>query len=177
MIHGNNLLIPGRKVLGWWWNVKQGGSFSKPYIEGAAFYEDTLSQISGSRGRPNVWSSTTCFLYPSAAANKRGDLGMALNYSAGTALLPYVGFAIADDYAGSPPGWSLTGIKASYARPSDNKWGDYNTARLFYPTADAWVVGAHYIASSTNCGTCGRPFFFVIGRSRDYYSWYRWRSY
>ncbi|MBK8049537.1 MAG: hypothetical protein IPK16_21930 [Anaerolineales bacterium] len=72
MIHNTNLAIPGRKVLGWWWNVAQGGSFGRPHIDGAAFYEDTLTQLSGNQGRPLVWNSTICFLYPSVAANKRG---------------------------------------------------------------------------------------------------------
>ena len=29
-IQASNLIVPGRKVLGWWWNVKQGGSFPRP---------------------------------------------------------------------------------------------------------------------------------------------------
>jgi hypothetical protein len=41
---------PGRMVLRWWWTVKQGGSFPLPYIDGVAFFEDTLTQIPGSAG-------------------------------------------------------------------------------------------------------------------------------
>ncbi|MFN8493433.1 MAG: hypothetical protein U0350_37890 [Caldilineaceae bacterium] len=176
MIHGNNAQTPGRKVIGWWWNVGQGGSFARPYIEAAAFYEDTLAQVSGAQGRPYVWNSSICFLFPSAAANKRGDLGLVLNEGTGTNLNPSVDFGIADDYVGVPPGWSLSRVQTSNARPSNNGWGDYNTVRPFYPSNDAWIGGAHYIASTTNCSNCGVPIFFVFGRSRDYYSWARWQG-
>jgi hypothetical protein len=156
--------------------VAQGGSFARPYVEAAAFYEDTLAQVSGAQGRPYVWNSTICFLYPSAAANKRGDLALVLNEGTGTNLNPSVDFAIADDYVTVPPGWSLTRVQTSNARPSDNGWGDYNTVRPFYPSNDTWIGGAHYIASTTNCSNCAVPIFFAFGRSRDYYSWSRWQG-
>ncbi len=176
-LHYNNLNVNGRKVLGWWWNAKQGGSFSQPYIDGYAVYEDTLSQVSGSQGRPYIWSSSNCFGYPSAAANARGDLGFVLNYAnSSDSWKPRVGFIISDDYTAAPPGFSFSGVVASNARPSDNKWGDYNTVRVFQPGQNNWVAGAHYIPGSTNCSVCSAPVFFAFGRSRDYYNWNRWAN-
>ncbi len=175
-IQGSNLIIPGRNVLGWWWNVKQGGNFPRPYIDGAAFYEDTLAQVGGNQGRPLIWNSGTCHLYPSVAANKRGDLGMVLNYGVGSALAPAVGFAIADDYVAAPPGFSYFNVRSSGARPSDNKWGDYNTVRRFNPTPNTWVAGAHFINQNSNCATCGSPVFFNFGRARDRNSWNFWQN-
>ena len=87
------------------------------------------------------------------AANKRGDLGVVINYSAGSALTPAVGFAIADDYVSAPPGFTTFNVRTSGARPSDPKWGDYNTVRRFNPAPNTWVAGAHFINQNTNCPT------------------------
>ena len=175
-VQGKDLAYPGRAVLGWWWNVKQGGSFPRPYIEAAAFFEDTLAQVPGPQGRPLVWSPTTCFLYPSAAANQRGDLGLVFHYGNGPALRPAVGFAIADDFVNAPPAFTYYQVQLSNARPSDTTWGDYNTTRGFYPSQDTWVAGSHYIPGTTNCAACSAPVFFNFGRGRDYQSWYYWRN-
>ena len=177
-LHYANLNVNGRKVLGWWWNAQQGGNFTQPYIDGYAVYEDTLTQVGGAQGRPFIWSSSYCFGYPSVAANVRGDLGIVMDYaSSGDGWKPRVGYSIADDYTNAPPGFTFFGVIASGARPSDNKWGDYNTVRVFQPGQNNWVAAAHYIPGTTNCATCAAPVYFAFGRSRDYYNWSRWASY
>jgi len=168
--------VLGKKVLGWWWNVKAGGKFKQPYIEAAAFYEDNLKQVSGSKGRPYVWNSKTCLAYPAAAPNSRGDVGLVLNYSTGSAKNPSIAFAIADDYVKAPPGWTYYSVRRSNARPSNKKWGDYNTVRTFQPGGHAWVAAAHYIPGRSNCSRCSSPVFFVFGRGRDYENWKYWRQ-
>lgn len=181
-INGTNVMYPGRKILGWWWNVAQGGNFPQPYIEGAAFFEDTfdagLTQVSGNQGRPLLWNSTTCFAYPSVTPNKRGDLGMIFHYGFGSAWNPYIGFSIADDYVAAPAGWTYFFVKPSSARPltvnGNDRWGDYNTVREFEPTERAWVAGSHFINNNGNCDNCARPLYFVFGRERDFQSWWRW---
>jgi hypothetical protein len=176
MIHSLNLKYPGRKVLGWWWNVQEGGSFPQPYIDGVAFFEDNLTQVSGLQGRPFVHNDTTCFLYPSFAANSRGDLGGVLNYSTGTAKVPSSAFVIEDDYVNAAPGFHLSFLAGSNARPSDNVWGDYNTTRVFFPAEDVWVGGVHNITATTNCSNCSNPIYVAFGRGRDFYSWVRWHT-
>ena len=91
-IQGTNQSIPGRKVLGWWWNVKQGGSYPYPYVDAAAFYEDTLTLVEGWEGRPLIWNSGQCFLYPSVSSNKRSDLGVVFHYGSGALQTPSVGY-------------------------------------------------------------------------------------
>jgi hypothetical protein len=177
-IMNSNVKVPGRKVLGVWWNVAQGGSFPRPYIEAAAFYEDTLTQVTGSQGRPILWNSTTCFAYPSVAANKRQDLGVVFNYSGGSRDAPYTGYALADDLTIAPPGWSYYGVRSSFYLPADNRWGDYNTVRQFAPNPIGWVAGTHYIPPTpgSDCTNCSEPFYFVFGRERDFESYDRWRT-
>ena len=89
---------------------------------------------------------------------------------------PDVYFAIADDYATAPPGWGFYQAKSSNARPSDNRYGDYNTTRQFFPTGEVWVGAAHWIRRSTDCSSCSLPFYFAFGRDRDRTSWGYWKN-
>jgi len=176
MLHNSNYKEPGRMVLGWWWNVKQGGGFGQPYIDGFTIYENNLSVLSGAQGRPYLWNPSVCFLYPSAAANKRGDLALVFNASTGSNMNPSVAYAIADDYTAVPPGFTYYTVQASNARPSDNVWGDYNTVRAFLPTQDTWVGAGHTIQSGSNCTYCALPVLFNFGRARDFPSWNGWQD-
>jgi len=174
MIYNSNLKDPGRTVLGWWWNVAEGGSFPHPYIEGAAFYEDGITQVAGNQGRPLIWNSTNCFAYPSIAPNHRQDLGAIFNFSTSAAYQkPNTAYAIADDYSTAPAGWTYFGAAGSNAGPSDNKWGDYNTTRS-YQRLHSWIAAAHYIANASNCATCAEPFWFAFGRERDIVDFLYW---
>ncbi len=175
-IMNTNLKNPGRRVVGWWWNAPQGGGFAQPYINAAAFYEDTLTAVGGAQGRPYIWNSDVCFLYANAAANQRGDLALVVNYSSGAAKNPSVGFMIADDYTTAPPGFTFFTARTGSARPSDNVWGDYNAVRPNYPAERVWTGSSHYIAGGANCSRCATPVFFVFGRERDYGSWNRWQN-
>lgn len=170
-INGKNIKVPGRKVLGWWWSVKQDANFSNPYVDAAAFYEDTLEQVSGGQGRPYIHDPSVCYSYPSVAVNQRGDLGLIVHYGSGASKNPSIGYAMADNFVDAPPGWSLYNVKTSNGRPADNKWGDYNTVRVFDPSHDIWAGAAHYISSATGTGT---PVYFSFGRERDTQSWNYW---
>ena len=176
MLHNSNYKEPGRMVLGWWWNVKQGSGFGQPYINGFTIYENNLTPLSGAQGRPYLGNPSTCFLYPSAAANKRGDLALVFDASTGSNMNPSVAYAIADDFTAVPPGFTYYTAQTGNARPSDNVWGDYNTVRAFLPTQDTWVGAGHTIQSGSNCAYCALPVLFNFGRARDYQSWNGWQD-
>lgn len=169
MIQNNNRKDVGRKILGWWWNSAQGGGFTQPFIDGAAFYEDNLTQVTGAQGRPYVWGSV-CFAYPSVAADTRGDIAMVLNVGNGTNNSPSLYYALSDDYTAAPPGWAITFVRGSSFNPT--RFGDYNTARVYEPSKDTWIGSGHYVDSSNRVA----PVFFTFGRSRDYQSWNRWKT-
>jgi hypothetical protein len=173
-IQGSNLMYRGREVLAWWWNVKQGGGFVNPYVDAAAFFEDTLVQVSGGQGRPYVWSSAGCWLYPSFASNQRGDLGFIIHGAFDSYKRPDVYIGLADDYWSAPPGFPVYLVQESNARPLDKKWGDYNTTRVFAAAQDTWTAASHYIPGSSACTNCSAPVFVNFGRNRDYKSWFRW---
>jgi hypothetical protein len=169
-----NVANPGRNILAWWWNVREGIGFPHPYINGVAFYEDTMSLVSGSQGRPYLWSSVLCLAYPDASTNQREDLGMVFNYSVDPDLhKPYAGFMLQDDYQVALPGGPIYGAVASNAGPSDLVWGDYNTVRAFNHHT-TWIAGVHYIPGSTNCSNCSVPLYFSFGRERDQNNYWWW---
>ncbi len=164
-IQGSNLIVPGRNVLGWWWNVKQGGNFPRPYIDGAAFYEDTLTQVGGAQGRPSDVELKHVLPLPKHGIQQARRLGRGVQLQHRLGADPIRGHRHRRRLRGAPPGWSIFGVRTSNARPSDNKWGDYNTVRRFNPTPNTWVAGAHFIAGTSNCATCASPVFFNFGRS------------
>ena len=174
-IYNKNIKRPGRRVLTWWWNVKQGGGFPMPYIDAASFYEDNLSQVEGWQGRPFIWNATYCYAYPSAAVNQRGDLGLILNYANVAPYNPSVLYIISDEVTNAPPPWSAITLVQGLARPPQNRYGDYNTVRPYYPSAYAWAAGAYYLSGTTGVGY--NPIYFVFGRERDKASWLRWVPY
>jgi len=157
---------PGLAVLGWWWNVAAGGGFSYPYINGAAFYEDSMTLVSGYPGRPYVQGGW-CFSYPSFAPNSRGDLGGVFNFSySPNYQLPSVAYTIADDFWWAPPGWPVYGAAGSSGGASDTRWGDYNTVRAFQ-LGTTWLGAAHFIPTAGNCSNCSVPLWMCFGRVRD----------
>jgi hypothetical protein len=166
----------GRVFLTWFWNARQGGSFPNPYIEAVTVDQGRLVlPASVPSNRPLVWSSTTCFAYPSAAVNNRGDIGLVVNSGTGTDKNPDVAFALADDNAPLPPTWNFTTVISSNGRPTDNRWGDYNTTRVFEPSGRVWVASSHYLTASGASGTgVQKPIYFVYGRERDMPSFLRW---
>ncbi len=152
--------------IGFMWNVQEGNGFTFPYVNAATFKESDKSYI----GRPLVWNPNYCWLYPSMSVNARGDLGMVIN--GGTT--PNLYASIDDDYNGTPPGWEVKWVHSSYARPSDDKWGDYNTSRPNSPTDINWIGGGHTIFQNTCCKAS--IWFFAFGRQRDSNSYWYWQN-
>jgi hypothetical protein len=183
-IMATNVKFPGRKVLGFWWNVAQGGGFARPYVEGFAVFEDTMALVPGAQGRPLIFNQTDCFAYPSITPNKRQDLAAVVHIGRqSTGFKPDVLACIKDDFALAAPGWDpCVTVATSLARPSNNAWGDYNTLREFEPSELFWVLGSHAIKRTTNCSTdgllpvCAQGVYATFGRSREHNNWSRWRT-
>ncbi len=156
-----------RGVIGFMWNVQEGGGFIYPYVNAATFDEATKAYLA----RPYVFNGSYCWLYPSMAVNSRGDLGMVVN--GGT--YPDIYASLDDDYNGAPPGWEVLRVALSNYLPSDDKWGDYNTSRPNHPTSVAFRGGAHAIKTQSAC--CKATIYtFVYGRERDRKSYSYWRT-
>lgn len=153
-----------RGVIGFMWNVQEGDGFAYPYVNAATFNESDRSYI----GRPFIWNPSYCWLYPSVSVNSRGHLGVVVNGG----IYPNLYAAIDDDYNGAPSGWEVKWVNSSFALPSDDAWGDYNTSRPSSPTDVAWIGSGHTIWKSTCCDAS--VWFFSFGRQRDARSYWGW---
>jgi hypothetical protein len=177
----------GRVQTGWikdgtvtfMWNAANGGSFLHPYIDAVRLNLSDLSIVSGIQGQPLIYNTSNSFLYPSAAPNSRGDIGLAFYYSGDTTnansyVYPSLVGSIWDDFSTPPPGWQYYLIAAGKASPGypngspRNVWGNYLSTRPFYPNALAWQVGGSVlIGCGYDGGDCAKPFYAIFGRERD----------
>ncbi|MEW6003029.1 MAG: hypothetical protein AB1638_10340, partial [Nitrospirota bacterium] len=157
---------PGEPVLGFFWNVQEGGGFAMPYVNSAVFKERDRTYLA----RPYIWNASWAWIYAAGAPNARGDLGVSLTHVPNGGY-PNHSVLINDDVNGAPPGWEGYWVVSSgSAGPSDNKWGDYHRVRPHFPaglqwTATGWVLNA----SGTSL-----PKYVIFGRERDNKSLNRW---
>ena len=102
------------------------------------------------------------FLYGSASANNRGDIGIELVYGGGDRY-PSLAAGIADSISGNPPPWDLTTLMVGTNGPSRGEWGDYITTRPSNGSSDSWIsVG--FTLQGCNMDNCIEPRYFVFGR-------------
>ncbi len=150
-----------RGVIGFVWNVAQGGGFSWPYVEAATFDEATKAY----RGRPLVWSPSNAWMYPAVHPNARGDLGVLAFWGSGT-VHPSAAMAISDAYSGAPPPWTFYSATQGSNGPSDNQWGDYARVRPFRGAGTLWAASGYTLSGGTT-GASAVPRYYVFGRWDD----------
>ncbi|MCC6889863.1 MAG: hypothetical protein IT536_15135 [Hyphomicrobiales bacterium] len=143
-------------VIGTMWSSSQGTDRPYPYVRVARFNESTKALIN----EPDMWSSTTAFIYPSVNINGRGHLGGAVFFGGGT-LYPSLATLIWDDFSAAPPGWELYGVVAS--TNGDTTWGDYSTTRRHGASGNTWVATGQYKTSASAV----RTQYVWFGRERD----------
>ena len=157
-------------VIGFYWNVKQGGGFPYPYINAATFRESDRLYLS----RPYIWYSGGAWMYGAAAPNIRGDLGIAALIAGGSVGYPRFQVGMIDDYgplaffhvAGST-NWGLSGSGREGA-------GDYLRVRQFSPVGTIWTASGYY---GTGSPVAYRGKFVAFGRGRELRAWNRWSLY
>lgn len=148
-------------LIGFMWNVGEGGNFPLPHVEVARFFES--NRIKASQGQ--VWGSTTAFLYPSVHPNDRGHLGGTIALRTANSF-PDMAVWIADDFSATiTPLENLTVTTATNG-PGGNRWGDYFATRRDSPYGNTWH-GSGYIQNG-GTGTNNLEFReFWFGRERD----------
>jgi hypothetical protein len=120
-------------VIGFYWNVKQGGGFSYPYVNAATFRESDKAYL----GRPAIYNSDFAFQYGAIAPNIRGDLGAAALIAGGTIGYPKFCVSLDDDFNGVAPPWTFSTVASSSNWGLSNNGregaGDYLRVRQFSP--------------------------------------------
>lgn len=155
--------------LSFFWNVKQGGAFAKPYIEAVKLRESDLAVT----GRPYVWSSTIVYHYVAASPNARGDVALSLFRGVSPGFFPSSLICIDDDYNGVPPGWSCNVLRTGANGPSNNGWGDYIAVRPAHPSTFGWQATS-FTLQGGKTGDFIEPRNYVFGRERDLNQYYRY---
>jgi hypothetical protein len=164
--------VDGSNQLWFWWNASNDGSFPNALIRAAVFNETDKALVS----QPHIWSPSTCFGYPAAAVNKRGNIGMAMalggiDGGGGAAAQGYTG--IIDDY--NWPAISLVFITATGTHNrSDGRFGDYFTVRPHTPCNLVWVSTSYSLENGDAVANVNARYSEFM-RERDYTCYYEWR--
>lgn len=161
-------------VIGFFWNVKQGGAFPYPYVNAATFRESDKVYLA----RPFIWNGSNAWIYGAAAPNIRGDLGIAALAAGGSYGYPGFLIGIDDDFNGVPPGWEVAGIVQStnwgLTGSGGEGAGDYLRVRQFSPLGTIFTASGYY---GTGAPVSYRGRFVAFGRGREQRGWSRWSVY
>jgi hypothetical protein len=155
-------------VIGFFWNVKEGGGFTYPYINAATFRESDKTVL----GRPYLFNQSFAFHYGAAAPNSRGDIGIACLIAGGNQGYPKFVVGLDDDYVGA---WTLlTAVSSTnwgFSGSGGEGAGDYLRVRAHNPASTIWTASGYY--------GLGNPVFYrgrfaAFGRDRERRNWNRW---
>ena len=132
-----------------------------PYIRVARFAVAGMVLLD----TPDIWNPDFAFLYPYAAPNVSGGLGVSL-FLGGGPFLPTHNVCISDDLNALPPPWECAGTIGSTQGPTANQWGDYVSVRTHWPRANTWRATG-YGLSGGGGGNNVTPVYIEFGRGRD----------
>jgi len=157
----NGLGAAGDK-LDFFWNVKEGNGFTRPYVESASFHAGTIAYTL----RKFIFNSTVAFFYAAEGANDRGSVGISVMgfWSAGSGVSPIHYVGIDDDFNGNPPGWEVYGTFGNSGNWTSSNAGDYLRARMHSPSGVAWIASGYSYSSAAGQYL---PHYVVFGRARD----------
>ncbi len=158
-----------QQELWWFWNVRQGGIFTYPYIEAAKFRESDLTYI----GRPLLWSANGAYHYIGAAPNARGDIALSVAFGHPPNRNPGSMVCLDDDFNGDPAPWECYTTMIGAFSPASNRWGDYLRVRPADPADFNWTATAFTLQANTASGAAEAR-NLIFGRERDAWQYFRW---
>ncbi len=123
----------GAGTIGFMWSANRDGSHPLPYIRVARIRQTTKALIN----EPDLWSTSSAWAYPAAAANAQGVAGFTAFYGGGTRH-PWhiVG-------AESGTGWSTLATASSTHSPPNEAWGDYLSCTPHNASSSQWVASGY----------------------------------
>ena len=145
-----------------WTSAQNGAARPYPYTRVAILNPATLAVIS----QPDIYSTTSAWLYPAVSVNERGHLGGVIDNLGGN-LLPTLRALIRDDLSPDPvtSGWETYSVATS-TNGTSGRWGDYNGTVPHEKYPRTWLAVGHVQnGNSINSGSQTHTLWF--GRERD----------
>jgi hypothetical protein len=129
----------GAGTIGFMWSANRDANHPFPYIRVVRINENTKRVID----EPDIWSRTSAWAYPAAAANAQGAVGISAFYGGGTSNPTHVvGVKTAT-------GWDTQVSRASTNGPADQAWGDYVSGIAHHADGTNWVASGFTLQGGT----------------------------
>jgi hypothetical protein len=145
-----------------WASAQNGSSRPWPYTRVVILDPGSLAVIS----QPDIYSTTSAWLYPAIAVNERGHLGGTIDNLGGD-VYPTIRALIRDDLSPDPAvsGWETFPVAGSDSGTS-GLWGNYNGATPHQRYPDTWLAAGHTQSGGSGPGSAVTHNFW-FGRARD----------
>lgn len=130
----------GAGTIGFMWSANRDGSHPLPYIRVVRVKETAKALVD----EPDIWSRTSAWAYPAAAANAQGVAGFSAFYGGGTR---HPGHVVG---VKSASGWDTTLTKTSTHSPPDQSWGDYLSCMPHHANTAQWVASGYTLQGGTS---------------------------
>lgn len=130
----------GSGTIGFMWSANRDASHPLPYIRVVRIRETSKALID----EPDIWSQTSAWAYPAAAANTQGEVGFTAFYGGGTR---HPGHVVGVKTA---TGWDTVLTQTSTHSPPDQSWGDYLSCIAHHATGAQWVASGYTLRGGTS---------------------------
>lgn len=129
--------------LGFLWTAGRRAAANRPHphIRAVTLDEATLQVVA----EPDLWSPNGAWAYPSAAPNRRGQIGLSAFFGGPTHPAHAVG--VLDEDANT---WATAKTATSSDPPALGKWGDYVTCRPHPRRPTSWVASGFTLEGGTD---------------------------
>ena len=123
----------GAGTIGLMWTANRDTNHPLPYIRVARINATSKALVD----EPDIWSRTSAWAYPAAAANSQGVAGISAFYGGGTRHPTHV------VGAKTATGWDTRVSIASTHSPPNQSWGDYLSCIADHPGNTQWVASGY----------------------------------
>jgi len=130
----------GAGVIGFMWTVNRDANHPLPFIRVVRLNESNKTLID----EPDLWSTTSAWAYPAAAANAGGQVGISAFFGGGPRHPSHVvGVRTAT-------AWDTVLTRTSTHGPTDQSWGDYLSCVAHYSATSNWVASGYTLQGGTD---------------------------
>ena len=130
----------GNGTIGFMWSANRDTNHPLPYIRVVRIKETTKALVD----EPDIWSRTSAWAYPAAAANSQGAVGISAFYGGGTR---HPGHVVG---VKSATGWDTQLSKTSTHGPPEQAWGDYLSCIAHHADGTQWVASGYTLQGGTS---------------------------